>query len=159
MQTWKHPSDYGGFSPEGDYVLITRNRDSSSLDRSNWECICQDLKAEAYDGGREYFEERPAVYHWRAGHWAVGWVEYLCIRADAPAETIDQGNEIEEKLDNYPAYDESHWSDLEYNEVYEYWDRMSLRERIQMCADKGYSIFAARGRDGIPDGVYESLRD
>ena len=159
MQTWKHPRDYGGFSPEGDYVLITRNRDSSSLDRSNWECICRDLNAEAYDDGREGFADRPNVYHWRAGHWAVGWVEYLCIRADAPAETIDQGNEIEEKLDNYPAYDESHWSDLEYNEVYEYWDNCGMRERIQMCVDAGYSIFAARGRDGIPDGVYESLRD
>ncbi|MDE2098485.1 MAG: hypothetical protein KGL39_14625 [Patescibacteria group bacterium] len=87
LQTWSVPPYYAGFSPAGDYVLYTRTRDSRILEESNWSILCAALGAEPYDGGAENFEDRPAVYHWRAGHWAVGWVEYLMIRADAPEAT------------------------------------------------------------------------
>ena len=47
MQAWEHPSDYGGFSPDGDFVLLSQHRDSDVLSRSNWIRVCEDMKAEA----------------------------------------------------------------------------------------------------------------
>ncbi len=146
LEQWKHPRDYGGFSPDGDYLLLARTRDSSTLDRSNWECICKALNAEAYDDGDDGFDARPAVYHWRAGHWACGWVEYLMIRADAPQAMLDEAGEIFCALADYPVYDEDHFSELEYTEAAEYWERMSVRDRYEAIKNHGdgISIFAAR---------------
>ena len=35
------------------------------------------------------------------------------------------------------------------------WQNMTLRRRIELCAECGDSIFAARHYDSIPGGVYE----
>lgn len=142
LEVWKHPANYGGFSPDGDYLILSRHRDSDILTESNWDGICRDLEAEAYDG--EHFAARPAVYHWRARHWAVGWVEYLMIRQDAPAQLIERAQGIASDLDSYPIYDESDFCDRE-NEVAEStWCELSIAERVELCQDAGISIFAAR---------------
>ena len=161
---WKHPRDYGGFSPDGDYVICTQNRDSSALDRSNYRRIYADLGAQAFDGGYDVDPEtRPAVYDWRAGHWACGWVEYLCVRHDAPEAVLIQAAEIVSALSDYPVYDESDFSELEYDEACEYWESMSVRERAEMIRDTrcGASMFAAR-RPELPQddngSLMESLR-
>ena len=152
LKTWEHPRDYGGFSPEGDYVITSKNRDSDSLTRSNWECIGHDMSAEAYDDGTDGFESRPTVYHWRAGHWACGWVEYMMVRADAPKDILAKADEILRRLDVFPVYDEHHWSALEWDEACEYWERMSISDRVELIrrANNGISIFAAR-HDYIPE--------
>lgn len=146
---WTAPRDYGGFSPVGDYCILSRNRDSSLLGESNWDVACKMLGAEAYDGGTEYAAERPAVYHWRAGHWACGWVEYLCVRADAPEDVQRKAGEIVCSLADYPCLDESDFSEREWDAACETWERSSIRDRMDYCARAGISIFAAR-RDCLP---------
>ena len=148
---WKHPECYGGFSPDGDYLILSRNRDSDLLSESNWNCACKSLGAEAFDSGRdaEAFAERPNVYHWRAGHWACGWVEYLMVRADAPDDVQDAAGEIVCSLADYPVLNEDDFSEREFNAACEAWERYNLADRVDLCQRAGISIFAAR-RDDMP---------
>jgi len=171
-RAWKKPNDYFGFSPVGDYLIASVNRDSSALERSNFECLTRDLMREAEsctDDERAAVEDnQPAnmqeiVYTWRAHHWAVGWVEYLMVSQLAPQRILDSAAEMLAALADYPVYDESHFSDLEWNEAAEYWARMSVRDRAELIRESrcGASIFAAR-RDEIPQddcgALFERLR-
>ena len=161
-RTWKHPCDYGGFSPDGDYLIATQNRDSDALDRSNYRRIFADLGALSYDERDE--SGRPPVYDFRAGHWACGWVEYLLVRHDAPDALLIAAAEIVAALSDYPVYDDEDYSELEYSEVSDYWQRMSVRDRAEAITRSrcGASIFAAR-RDYLPSddtgALFDSLRD
>jgi hypothetical protein len=166
-RAWKHPRDYGGFSPDGDYVIATQNRDSSALERSNWRRICADLNAEPYASVRpdawhdDAGDDRPSVYHFRARHWACGWVEYLLVRADAPADVLTAAGEIVRALADYPVYDEDDYSTLEWTEAADYWARMSVRDRcdaIKRSGCRGVSLFAAR-REDLPSDDTGALLD
>lgn len=159
---WKTPRDYGGFDPVGDYCVMSRTRESDLLARVNWDVACEALKAEAYDDGREGFETRPVVYHWRAGHWAVGWVEYLMVRADAPDAMLTAAGEMLCSLADYPILDEGRYSETEWDAVCAYWEQCSVSERVRYLRDAGLSIFAAR-RDSLPQdnngALFETLRE
>ena len=157
---WKRPGDYGGYSPDGDYCILAKTRDSDALARSNWRCILNTLNAAAYDGGADYHDDRPIAYHWRAGHWGVGWIEYLMIRADAPDAIKQTAGEIICALESYPVYDEQDFSELEYSEACEYWERCSVKDRLDYIqrADNGISIFAAR-RAELPSDDNGSLME
>lgn len=159
--TWKHPECYGGFSPDGDYLILSRHRDSELLDRVNWDVACESLKAEAYDGGADEFASRPVAYHWRAGHWAVGWIEYLCVRADAPADVLTAAGEIVCSLADYPILSDDRYSDAQFEAVCDWWEKMSVADRVCELQRAGRCIFAAR-RDTLPEdsfegGLYERL--
>jgi hypothetical protein len=166
-RTWEHPSDYGGFSPDGDYLVLSTNRDADSVTRSNWECAqdllrCQHFESSPWDDDyEERFALRPVVYDFRAGHWAVGWVEYMLVRKDAPDEVLIEVAKMLAALEDYPVLDEDHLSNLEWDEACEAWKCMSLRERVEICGENRVSIFAAR-RDEIPlddtGSLFERLR-
>jgi hypothetical protein len=152
---WEHPSDYAGFNPVGDIVVLSRHRDSDALTRSNWEVGLEQLRKAA--------ESAPeSVYDWRASHWAVGWVDYLMVKRDAPESVLEAAAEILDSLAGYPALDDEHWSDLEWQENADYWASLDVRDRADIIRRSGStaSIFAAR-RDEIPDDngyVYDWLR-
>lgn len=163
---WTHPDSYAGFSPDGDILLASQHRDSDSVTRSNFTCIARDLKAEPYDDGRgtipgERNHSRPKVYHWRASHAAVGWVEYLLLRFDA-SELREECEEMLDRLDSYPVYDDDAHSQLESDESAQWWQDMGTRGRLEMIQEynKAYahfrgsryrvSIFAARRAGDIP---------
>jgi hypothetical protein len=154
MEVWKHPGNYGGFSPDGDYLVLAQNRDSDTVARSNWAVACQQLDAKPHDCGDD--AQRPPVYHWRASHWLCGWVEYLMVRADAPQDVIDKAQELVDSLEDYPVLDDDHLSELEVNEACEYWQRCSVRERVDLLEGTGISVFAAR-RDEFPSDDDGSL--
>lgn len=147
---WTKPQYYAGFSPDGDYLLASQHRDSDSLTRSNWICICQEFETEAFDNRETEYEDRPNVYTWSASHCMVGYVDYLMVRSDAPEETLKAAAMILDKLEQYAVYDEDHWSELENNEACETWSGFSVRDRLEILKGTGVSIFAAR-RDYMPD--------
>lgn len=150
MKLWERPEHYMGETFYDYYVVLGQHRDSDSLDRSNFETALKML------GG-----EGEHVIVARATHWAVGWVETIMIHRDASEEILLIGEEIQESLEDYPVLDEDHWSQLEYDEVYEYWDRAPLWERVRLCSDAGISIFATRHDDAPSqyDRLWEYLRD
>ena len=166
LQQWEHPSDYGGFSPDGDYVIAGQSRDSDALERSNYQRIFEDLQNKSIELNCVYGidgtgEESDMVYDFRAGHWAVGWVETILICQDAPQALIDYADAIAAALADYPVYDESHWCELEFTEASNYWESLSVSERVGIIQDNASdcSIIAAR-YDYTPDdcGIYEYLR-
>ena len=154
---WETPSSYAGFDPVGDVLVLSINRDSDALGRSNW-AVGGTLLREAADaaGAPE------SVYDWRASHWAVGWVDYLMVKRDAPESVLEAAAEILDSLSDYPALSDDHWSDLEWSEASDYWASLSVRERASLIRDTGSdaSLFAARS-DCIPSdngAVLEALR-
>lgn len=152
---WKHPDSYGGYSPDGDYVIYTRTRDSEVLDESNYIRIFEDLEKLNPD---DWEGEFAPCHDFRASHWACGWVEYIIVKADAPDAMLIKAAEIVEALEQYPIYDESDFCEREHAAKVDYWDGMLLSERVEMCKEVGDSIFAAR-HDYIPDGCYEKFHE
>lgn len=162
---WTHPPSYGGFSPEGDYVIYVRTRDSNILDNCNYQLIFKELRnlartlPEPPDNPNiESGDIGSWVYDFRAGHWACGWVETLLIRQDAPEALLALAGEILRALSDYPIYDESAFSEAEFEATSDYWESLSIAERVEYCREAGESIFAAR-RDAIPSNMYEHLYD
>lgn len=159
-QKWEHPESYAGFNPVGDYVVYTRNRDSTILENCNYELIFDELKKLCTDdwpenpdieSGKENY-----VYDFRAGHWAIGWVEYLLVRQDAPDNIKQLAGEIVCALSYYPIYDDEYYSYRRDEEITEYWDKIGLREKIDWCKESDISIFSARS-DDIPEKVYDAM--
>lgn len=164
LEKWQRPSSYAGFSPTTDYLILSRHRDSPLIDRVNWDVAGEQLGAEPMDHGssQDIPDDRPNVYHWRAGHCLVGWVEYMMVRGDAPQDTLDKAGEIVCSLADYPVLDEDRFSDTEYSAVCDYWERCSVRERVDYLSEAGLNIFAARRGELPPDDcghLYERLRE
>jgi hypothetical protein len=160
LSAWRRPESYGGFSPDGDYLVLTRNRDSSLLGDVNFDVAVERLKAQSMDHGRsgDIPCDRPLAYTWVANHWAVGWVEYLMVRCDADESLLTTAGEIVCSLADYPILDESRYSAAEHEAVDEYWSQCSLRERAAYLVEADLSIFAAR-RDELPQDDNGRLYD
>lgn len=134
LEQWVRPDSYAGFMPVGHFFIYSRNRDSSILDNSNYERILEALQKRWGDH----------VYDYRARHWAVGWTEEILMRPDAPEEAQKAVSELLGALEDYPVYDESDYSERQEEEAERYWDRESLRGRIDICDEADVSILNAR---------------
>jgi hypothetical protein len=84
-------------------ILMTRHRDNEDepLVASNWDTALSMLGDENPDEG---------VYIQRAGHWAVGWVEYLVVDKNKAAVA----GQIVCSLADYPVLDEDDYSAKEF---------------------------------------------
>jgi len=134
---WTRPDNYGGHNPEGDYVIYSLHRDSLILDKVNYNLICKELGAVDDD-------TTAPVYTFRASHWAVGWVEYVIVKKDAPEKTLETAANILDQLEDYPVLNDDAYS-LEQNlSIEDYWHGETVRQRAEWCKEIGESIFAAR---------------
>lgn len=92
----------------GWHCLLTQNRDSGCLDRSNFRSALRALGGES---------EHVRVF--RFDHWACGWWEALAVHCDSPvfglAQTIEAG------LESYPVVNEYDFSALESEEAERVW--------------------------------------
>ena len=150
LERWTLPDSYCGEEWPGHFVFLGQHRDSDCLTRSNF------ISALVALGG-----ESETVVIVRERHWAVGWVEWIAIHeSDSVALTV--ADEIAAALTDYPVVSDDHFSQLEWDEVCAYWERMSVRDRVDYCSRAGLSIFAAR-RDHLPaddtGALFELLRD
>ena len=57
-----------------------------------------------------------------ASHWAVGWVKYLLVKP-SNWQGLRRAIYAHSAVYDYPILDESHFSDLEYNEAWEWAER------------------------------------
>jgi hypothetical protein len=101
-------------------------------------------------------DDEDSVQIVRENHWAVGWVEWIAIHKSNVA-AIEAAKFLCNKANDYPVLNESDWSELEYTQAMDYWDSMSLSEKVRFCADCNVSIFAARRSSDLPDRLYERL--
>ena len=137
LELWRVPDSWFGHHWPNYYVFVGQNRDSDCLTRSNFICALREI------GG-----ESETVEIVRESHWAVGWVEWIAIHAD-DSRALQIADEIVAALFDYPIIDESHFSELEWNETAEFWESLRLRDRVDYLKRAGISIFAAR-RDYLP---------
>jgi len=148
LKRWEMPDSYFGAEWPEYFVFLGQHRDSDALTRSNFEC-----------GLRELGGESETVIVVRERHWAVGWVEWIAIH-ESDVEAIIKADEMSCAIESYPVLDESHFSELEWDEAQTQWEMMPLKYRVELCAEAEVSIFAAR-RDSIPSEdsgfIYERL--
>jgi hypothetical protein len=133
---WTHPADYGGHSPDGDYVIYARTRDSDIMANVN------------YDSIMETFEHDESVYDFRASHWACGWVEYIIVPAGSPDSVLTRAADILCALADYPSLNDDKLCEAEYEAFCEFWDGIGTGERLDYLKQSGDSIFAARASAG-----------
>ena len=174
---WERPDSYGAWdslaNPVGDYCIYSRHRDNEILVNVNYEEILNSLyklqekiSTQLMESGEkpspdeewEEWEQRPWVYDFRAGHWAVGWVEYIIVRKDAPYEILKEAGEIVCALAQYPVLNDQAYSDACWEAINAEWEGARMQDRIEYCKDVEISIFAAR-RDEVPTEVYDRLSD
>lgn len=175
LQPWKMPDSYFGFNPVGDFCVYLRTRDSDTLVNSNWEELLKDFKTwekeypfdidsldnskykEHYDGTSTAPESW--IYTFSASHWAVGWVEYLLLREDAPEPLRLKIEGVLYSLKHcYPIYNEDAFCEAEYKMKSDYWNIMDLKEKLYYCSKAGVSIFMSRCKD-LPYEIEEYLSE
>lgn len=118
------PDDFGYWGPRDTFVTwgfcgIDQNRDSETLQRSNFRVISADLM------DRYPYDFRIETYR----HWAVGSVERLLCRVlyteengvviDNITNAFKSAMEWQDKLQKYPVADENDWMELEALELEE----------------------------------------
>ena len=137
LKRWTLPDSYAGAQWPEYFVFLGQHRDSDTVDRSNF------ISGLAAIGG-----ESETVLVVRESHWAVGWVEWIAIHQD-DEQALRKADEIAGHLTDYPVVSDDHLSQLEWDEACEYWERCSVRERVDLLEGTGISVFAAR-RDEFP---------
>lgn len=170
IRPWERPESWAGKPWYGWFVGLGQTRDSDTLTRSNFEVFLKALRElpevtvddteNAQQDWRTYEEvwtETDTVYVVQESHWACGWIDWIAIHPKNEA-AIKLADEMLCALSDYPVLDDEHFSELEMNEINEYWEQMSLHYRIEICRDCGESIFAAR-RDCPTEKVFDWLRD
>jgi len=153
-------------------LTIGQHRDSDVMDRSNYERISEDMRTE-FPGD---------IYVQHYSHWAVGYGETLVVRVlrdpndDITPENITAAftviTAIADALrSDYPVYDDSHYTQLEYDEQREqyeaewgsmlrcYWDEdedgpePTDAERNQVFSDFVLDAIAYDGNVPGPDRI------
>jgi len=128
-----------------DWIVLPcgRNRDSGTLDESNFRTVLASLEGES---------ETCEVH--RFGHWACGWFEIIIL---APERETD-AEEIDGTLADYPVFNEHDYSELQYETAADCWARMCTSDRVYACQRFRVSPFAAR-RDELPEDPTGGLVD
>lgn len=155
LTLWKRPRDYAGATWFGYYPLAGQSRDSSALEESNFRSFRSALEAKAKELGaaevanpdfnteadRDGYgpsgnlvcdETINAFTIERSSHWAVGWVETLLVHSSAAPELLAWCDAQLERLDKYPVFDESDYSELETEQANTVWrDCYNVAERVK----------------------------
>ena len=151
IEKWERPENFAAWTDgapyDGEwYVFLGRNRESSTLDQSNFQRGLELI------GGQS-----GTVMVVRESHWAVGWVEWIAVHKSDHA-ALAEADEILCALSEYPVVDEMHYSELENETIAEYWEREPIRDRLELCRDAGYPLMGAR-HDAPPQPVFDHIRD
>lgn len=149
LERWTTPDSWFGQPWPNHYVFLGQHRDSDALSRSNFTTALDGL------GG-----ESETVTVVRESHWAVGWIEWIAIH-ETDETALREADSMCAALEDYPVLDDEAFSNLEWEEAQESWEWLSMRDRIELCAKEGVSIFAARS-DCIPQddsgAIFDYLR-
>ena len=120
MKRWEAAENHLGEEYPDYYVIVSRSRDASVAEESNWHTIS------------EAFKRAKGVISIRASHWAVGYVEMLLIHENSAAEDLEEADRIVGNLKIDPIYD-----DTDYGER----SKESISTYIDENADREFDIF------------------
>ena len=125
LERWTMPRDYFGATWPNHYSAgVGQSRDSGCLEQSNFAAMVSAL------GG-----ESEIVTVVRESHWAVGWVEWIAIKADGTPESdkaLQIADELMERFSDYPVLNEDDFSEREMEAANQTWKECySWQERIK----------------------------
>lgn len=159
LNRWKLPPNYWGPRWDGYFVApVTRNRDSSLLELSNWGSQWDALKGLRKDVPGEDVSSPCIVSE---NHWAVGWVEWVAIH-ESNAEALREADEMAAALESYPILDEESHSRAEWEAYANEWeDRWTRRGFAAACRDVFGLCDAAKDRleDAEPDALRKAFEN
>ncbi len=151
IEKWTRPESFAAWTDGAPYngewyAFLGRNRDSSTLEDSN------------FGRGLELIGgESETVMVVRESHWAVGWVEWVAIHESDHA-ALSQADEILCALSEYPVVDDEHYSNLEWEAIGAFWQREPIKWRAELCRDAEYTVMGAR-HDFPPGPVFDHIRE
>jgi len=104
------------------YIIVGHSRDSKILEESNYQTIKEYLSKNLINFIEVSFN-----------HWAVGWIECLMIQEDNIKDIEFINDEILDKLEDYPVFDEEDFYIREYEEATEIKEDMikDMRNKFQ----------------------------
>lgn len=151
IEKWKRPEHFAAWTDgapyDGEwYVFLTQHRDSTLLEKSNFE-----------RGLELVGDESDTVMIVRESHWAVGWVEWIAIH-ESDGAALREADEIMGALYDYPVVDDEHYSYAQYNAIIDYWQNSPIPDRMDTCREADVSLFAAR-RDAIDRELFDYLAE
>lgn len=140
-------------------IMLSVNRDSSALARSNWRVIVADMQKRF--GDESDLDNVASGWHIeRFGHWACGWIDYLLIdvySTSVPEPGLSDPQTTEPfdvmvdwlvALDDYPIANEDDYSQLESEELYDYLSSeigfMRRRDQLTARAPKSNDLIIHR---------------
>jgi len=148
LKRWRRAANYIGHEWPEWFVVLGRCRDSDILTNSNFEGVLKAL------GG-----ESDKVRVIRETHWAAGWVEWLGIH-ELNEEALDLAESILDDLDGYPVFDEQDYSQRELDAANDFWESLSIRERVKWYGDYLTSKWEARkSLHSVNDRLFDRIRD
>ena len=116
-------SDSAYWGERGNWIVAYEmTRDADCLGRSNMRSFIKLLGGKGTEGakGTQDISEHVAIEE--ARHWACGWIQRLIVDPSA-ADLVAIVQEANKKLEGYPVVDEDDWSELEWNEYCEFFER------------------------------------
>lgn len=133
LTRWTRPNSYFGAEwPEYYRAGVGQSRDSSALERANFDAMLKALGGETNSIAESNDEDMLCfVRVVRENHWAVGWVEWIAIHESAMAQ-LEIADRIKGELEDYPVIDEGLWSEYEQADADETWRNcFRPKERIE----------------------------
>jgi hypothetical protein len=124
LKPYERPSSYFGATWYGYYDVAGRNRDSDTLTNSNHVCWIKFLTELLGPADTVLSEEEEDVYNWtvcRESHWACGWIEIIRVRGSVGHEKLSKIDAQLQRLDDYPVFNEGHFSEAERCEYERCW--------------------------------------
>lgn len=161
IKPWSRPSCYIGRNWYGWYCGLGRHRDSDSLSESNFRVFLNELiqlptvEVDDSRNGEKHSVNGLCVV--RETHDLVGWVEWVAIH-ESNTSALELADKLLGDLESYPVLSDEDWSNLETEQIENYWKQMPLRWRMDECKRAGASIFAAR-HEHPTHKIYDWLRD
>lgn len=165
IKPWETPDSWAGKPWHGWYVGLARTRDSDVRTESNFEVFLAALRAlpevlvdDTENAAQSWryvdtdWSAVDSVYVVQESHWACGWLDWIAIHPSNEA-ALKLADEMLCALSDYPILDDNDVSEKEEAAVLDWWERESIRYRVELCRDNDESIFAAR-RSTPPDRVY-----
>ena len=148
-QIWSTPYCYGGFSPVGHLLILSRSRDSSLRDNHNYETAVSVLQANTTD------DTTAECYDFRSTHFGFGWVEHLLIKPTAPEKLKNLALEVLDELNEFGILDYEGFDEKRYESVLELIENSSEEDLNQARS----TIRRMRPEEPDPENWKEALVD
>jgi len=151
IEKWTRPDSFMAFTHGAPYngewyVFLGQHRESSILDQVNF-----------ITGLRELGGTSDTVMVVQESCSLVGWIQWIAIH-ESDTESLEKADDMLCAIADYPVLDEMAYSEHQTDEMYQYWEKLSLRDRMEWASD-GYCSAMEIRHDCPPELVLDAMHD